>query len=213
MDNLLVLFVSFLLFSSIYAKNECPEVSICGDNPFQIRFPFGLESPQNQLCTYNPGFNLICNNEGKAILNLPGAGYFHVRDINYLTQRIQLYDPYNCLPERLTKFELHSSSVFKPVYYRDYIFLTCSTDTINPYLNVIGCMSNSTISTLATSYLSFASSTILSSYNCKVTSTASLPVSWTRNEEGAFSSKLNDDLVLTWLETGTYLFIHTIILT
>ncbi|XP_055814377.1 putative RING-H2 finger protein ATL21A [Solanum dulcamara] len=203
MDNLLVLFVSFLLFSSIYAKSDCPVNSICGNNSFEIRFPFGLEGPQNQHCTYNPGFNLKCNNQGRVILSLPGAGDFYVRDINYLTQQIQLYDPYNCLPERLTNFQLPSSSVFKAVYYREYTFLTCSTDLVSSYFNVIGCMSNSTISTLATSSLGFVLTTIESLYSCSVKSTFSLPVSWIPDNEAIFSSDLNNDLVLTWPRTGS----------
>ncbi|KAH0766411.1 hypothetical protein KY285_002282 [Solanum tuberosum] len=112
MDNMLVFFVYFLLFSSVYANYDCPLDSICGNNPFDIRFPFGLQGPQNlQHCTY-PGFNLKCNNQGRGILNLPGAGDFYVRDINYLTQEIQLYDPSNCLPKRLIDFQMPSLSVF-----------------------------------------------------------------------------------------------------
>lgn len=199
MDNILLLFfVFFLLFSSVYAKYDCPLDSICGNNRFDIRFPFGLQRPQNlQHCTY-PGFNLKCNNQGRGILNLPGAGDFYVRDINYLMQEIQLYDQFDCLPKRLTNFQLPSSSVLKPVYYRNYTFLICSTDLVMSF-NVISCMSNSTISTLATSSTNLASQ-MVSLYNCKVDNTLSIPVSWTPLYEAVFSSDLNNDLVLTWDE-------------
>ncbi|KAK6804656.1 hypothetical protein RDI58_002440 [Solanum bulbocastanum] len=195
MDKLLVFFVSFLLFSSVYGNHDCPLDSICGNNRFDIRFPFGLEEP----CTYNPGFNVKCNNQGRTIISLPGAGDFYVRDINYLTQQIQLYDQFDCLPKRLSNFQLHSSSVFKPVYYRNYTFLSCSTDLVMPRFSVIGCMSNSTISTLATSSTSIASQ-MKTLYNCIVDNTMSIPVSWTPLYEAVFSNDLNNDLVLTWDE-------------
>ncbi|WMV11564.1 hypothetical protein MTR67_004949 [Solanum verrucosum] len=195
MDNLLVFFVSFLLFSSVYGNHDCPLDSICGNNRFDIRFPFGLEEP----CTYNPGFNVKCNNQGRAILSLPGAGDFYVRDINYLTQELQLYDQFDCLPKRLTNFQLPSSSVLKPVYYRNYTFLTCSTDLVMSRFSVIDCMSNSTISTLATSSTNLANQ-MKTLYNCIVDNTMSIPVSWTPLYEAVFSSDLNNDLVLTWDE-------------
>ncbi|XP_055814988.1 putative RING-H2 finger protein ATL21A [Solanum dulcamara] len=194
MDNMLVFFVSFLLFSSVYAKYECPLDSICGNNRFDIRFPFGLQGPQNlQHCTY-PGFNLKCNSQGRGLINLPGAGDFYVRDIDYLTQEIQLYDPSNCLPKRLIDFQIPSSSVFKAVSYRNYTFLTCSTALVRSQFSVIGCMSNSTISTLATSSMSLANQ-MKRLYNCSVKNILSLPVSWTPE---VVSTDLNNDLVLTW---------------
>ncbi|CAN4111452.1 unnamed protein product [Withania somnifera] len=199
MDNLLVFFVSFPLFLSVYANNDCPLDSICGNNRFDIRFPFGLQRPHNlHHCTY-PGFNLKCNNQGRAILNLPGAGNFYVRDIDYLTQEIELYDPSNCLPKRLIDFQIPSSSIFKAVSYRNYIFLTCSTNLVTSRFSVIGCMSNSTISTLATSSMNLARD-MKSLYNCSVNSTLPIPVSWTPEYEAAFSTDLNTDLVLTWNE-------------
>ncbi|MCD7471258.1 hypothetical protein HAX54_011592 [Datura stramonium] len=122
MDNFLVFFVSFLLFSSVYARDDCPLDSICGNNRFDIRFPFGLEDPHiPQHCSYNPDFNLKCNNQGRAILSLPGAGDFYA------------------------------------VFYRNYTFLTCSTDLVTSRFSVIGCMSNSATSTLVTSSTSLAS--------------------------------------------------------
>ncbi|XP_049351528.1 putative RING-H2 finger protein ATL21A [Solanum verrucosum] len=199
MDNMLVFFVSFLFFSSVYANYDCPLDSICGNNRFDIRFPFGLQGPQNlQHCTY-PGFNLKCNHQGRGILNLPGAGDFYVRDINYLTQEIQLYDPSNCLPKRLIDFQMPSLSVFKSVSYRNYTFLTCSTDLVKSRFSVIDCMSNSTISTLATSSISLANQMKLL-YNCSVERTVSIPVSWTPENDAVFSTDLNNDLVLTWDE-------------
>ncbi|XP_009605364.1 putative RING-H2 finger protein ATL21A [Nicotiana tomentosiformis] len=200
MGNLQVFFVCFLLFSSVYAiaRYDCQD-SMCGINHFDIRFPFGLQGTINlQHCSY-PGFNLTCNSQGRAIVNVAGAGNFYVRDIDYVAQEIQLYDPSNCLPKRLVDFQSSSSSPFKAVFYRNYTFLACSTDLIKSQFNVIGCLSNSTTSTLATSSRSFAKE-MTSLYNCSVNSTLSLPVSWTSEYESVFSTDLNLDLVLTWNE-------------
>ncbi|KAM3282509.1 hypothetical protein P3S67_026154 [Capsicum chacoense] len=200
MDSLLVFFVSFFLFSSVYTNYDCPLYSVCGNNYFDIRFPFGLEDPQNpQHCTYNPRFSLKCNNQGRTILNLPGAGDFYVRDINYRRQEIQLYDRSNCLPKHLTDYQIPSSSIFKAVFYQNYTFLACSTDLVRSQFSVIDCMSNSTISTLATSSSSHASA-MVSLYNCNVTHTLPFPLSRTPEYEVAFSRDLNNDLVLTWDE-------------
>lgn len=65
---------SFLLLT-VYARHDSP-TSICGNNHFDIRFPFGIEG---QNCSY-PGFSLRCSNQGRSILSLPGAGDYYVRD-------------------------------------------------------------------------------------------------------------------------------------
>ncbi|MCD7472896.1 hypothetical protein HAX54_014313 [Datura stramonium] len=174
--------------------------SICGNNPFEIRFPFGIEGQNLQNCSY-PGFSLRCSSQGRSILSLPGAGDYYVRDIDYLTQEIQLYDPSNCLPKRLFNFSTASSpsSPFKAVAYRNYTFLTCSTNSVLSRLNVIGCLSNSTTSILATSSSSVASQ-MTSLYSCSIINSSSVPVSWAFQYESDFLTDLNTDLVLTWDE-------------
>ncbi|CAN4111450.1 unnamed protein product [Withania somnifera] len=190
---------SFLLFIAVYARYDCP-YSFCGNNHFDIRFPFGIEGQNLQNCSY-PGFSLRCSNQGSAILSLLGAGDYYVRDIDYQTQEIQLYDPSNCLPKRLTDFNTLSSpsSPFKAVAYRKYTFLTCSTNSVLSQLNVISCLSNSTTSVLATSSVSVANQmTIL--YSCSIINTSSVPASWAFQYQSDFLTDLNTDLVLTWNE-------------
>ncbi|KAH0766412.1 hypothetical protein KY285_002283 [Solanum tuberosum] len=179
---------------------DCPD-SICGNNHFDIRFPFGIEERQNlKNCSY-PGFSLICSNQGRSILSLPGAGDYYVRDIDYLTQEIQLYDPSDCLPKRLMNFStsFSSSSPFKAVAYRNYTFLTCSTNLVLNRLNVISCLSNSTTSTLATTSSSVASQ-MISLYSCSIINNSSVPASWAFQYQSDFLTDLITDLVLTWDE-------------
>ncbi|XP_019229832.1 PREDICTED: putative RING-H2 finger protein ATL21A [Nicotiana attenuata] len=199
MGNLKFIIFSCLLCSTVYARHDYPDF-ICGNNHFDIRFPFALQGQNLQNSGY-PGFTLRCSNQGRAILSLPGAGDFYVRDIDYLTQEIQLYDPSNCLPKRLFNFSTSSSpsSPFKAVSHRKFTFLTCSTNSVSSLFNVIGCLSNSTTSTLATSSTSLASQ-MTSLYNCSIMNTSSVPVSWTSQYESDFSTDLNNDLVLAWDE-------------
>ncbi|CAN4108425.1 unnamed protein product [Withania somnifera] len=187
---------SFLLFLTVYARYGCSD-SICGNNHFEIRFPFEIQGQNLQNCSY-PGFSLRCNNQGTTILSLPGTGDFYVRDIDYRTQEIQLYDPSNCLPKRLIDFNT-SSSPFKAVAYRTYTFLTCSANSVLSRLNVISCLSNSTTSILATSSVSVANQmTIL--YSCNIINTSSVPASWAFQYQSDFLTDLNTDLVLAWDE-------------
>ncbi|KAM3282510.1 hypothetical protein P3S67_026155 [Capsicum chacoense] len=197
MGILKIISFSFLLCLTVYARYDCPP-SICGNYHFDIRFPFGIEGQNLQNCSY-PGFGLRCDNQGRSILNLPGAGDYYVRDIDYLTQEIQLYDPSNCLPERLINFSTSSSpsSPFKAVAYRNFTFLTCSTNSVLSQLNVIGCLSNFTTSTLATSSTSVANR-MTSLYGCSIINTTSVPASWAFQYQSDFLTDLNTDLVLTW---------------
>ncbi|MCD7471257.1 hypothetical protein HAX54_011591 [Datura stramonium] len=61
--------------------------SICGNNPFEIRFPFGIEGQNLQNCSY-PGFSLRCSSQGRSILSLPGAGDYY----NAIIREIQCFD-------------------------------------------------------------------------------------------------------------------------
>ncbi|KAL3517286.1 hypothetical protein ACH5RR_024188 [Cinchona calisaya] len=189
MDSLKVLCgVLFLLFLVIRARNDCPSFD-CGYSNFTIRFPFRVgQQPQN--CGY-PGFDLSCDNQGNSILSLPYSGDFFVRDINYLTQEIQLYD--YCLPRQLLNLNL-SSSPFKAAYTQNYTFLSCSSDIVRSKFTVIDCLSNSTTSILATPSLTLARAMNM----CTILVTSPIPVSWPSENEDGFSAKLNGDLLLSW---------------
>ncbi|VFQ75614.1 unnamed protein product [Cuscuta campestris] len=126
-----------------------------------IRFPFGLQNQDTFMsCAYDPLFTLRCSSNSsssKVVLNLPCCGDFFVRGIDYLAQQITLYDPKNCLPKRFLNLDSLSSSPFAPLHYRNYTFLKCpkhaslkSAANFSSF-SVIHCLSNSTVSVVATS--------------------------------------------------------------
>ncbi|KAL2536341.1 putative RING-H2 finger protein ATL21A [Forsythia ovata] len=176
MGILKVVFFVFLQFLVINARNDC-KTQFCGNNSFEVRFPFQLQGEQLQNCGYSAGFVLDCSiRRNKAVLNIPYSGNFLVRGIDYLKQEIQLYDPDDCLPGRLMDLNL-SSSPFMADYYQNYTFFSCPSDIAKSRFTTINCLSNSTISMLATSSMN-------------------LGPGYEHNQ--GFSSDLNDDLKLTW---------------
>ncbi|XP_026423729.1 rust resistance kinase Lr10-like [Papaver somniferum] len=110
------------------SKNACPSSS-CGrlSNP-QIRFPFHLKGQQSNQCGY-PGFELSCTNKNKAEIELPVSGKFLVKDINYASQSMEIYDQNGCIPRRLmlSGFDL-SGTPFKTQLQGNYTFFNCSKD-------------------------------------------------------------------------------------
>ncbi|KAG8391941.1 hypothetical protein BUALT_Bualt01G0239300 [Buddleja alternifolia] len=190
MDLLKLIFFTFLIFQAIHA-NDCPS-RYCGDNPFVIRFPFHLEEEQTNHCGY-PGFDLSCVSEKvKVVINLPYSGDFWIRDINYLMQEIQLYDPNGCLPRRLLSLNL-SSSPFMASYSQNFTFISCPSEVVRSRLPAIDCLSNSTISVLATSSMNFARAMNM----CSIIDTLPVPASWPQDDNW-LSSHLDGDLNLTW---------------
>lgn len=185
-------FLFFLLFLLPLIHSESCQISFCDDN-IPVRFPFQLEGKQSDNCSY-PGFNLKCNRMGITVLNLPYSGEFFVRNINYLTQQIYLYDPQNCLPKRFQSFNL-SGSPFVATFDQNYTFLSCPSQLTKSRFTTIDCLSNSTTSVLATSSMNLVNTMIPS---CQTISTLPVPVSKPDQYNEGFSTALNDDLQLTW---------------
>ncbi|KAI3444414.1 hypothetical protein Pfo_001079 [Paulownia fortunei] len=192
MGVLKIIFFALFLFQAIHAQNDCPS-RFCGKNPFVVRFPFRLQGQQPPSCGY-PGFDLSCTSQKPevVVLNLPYSGDFWVRDINYLTQEIQLYDPNGCLPRRLLSLNL-SSSPFIAGYSQNFTFLSCPPDLVATRFTTIDCLSNSTASVLATSSMNLARAMNI----CSTIVTLPVPVSWPQDDDW-LSSNLNEDLRLTW---------------
>ncbi|KAL2233795.1 UNVERIFIED_CONTAM: putative RING-H2 finger protein ATL21A [Sesamum indicum] len=191
MEILNIICFSFL-FLVVHARNECSS-RICGKDTVVIRFPFRLQGQQPQNCGY-PGFDLSCGGQiSKTILNIPYSGDFWVRDINYLLQEIQLYDPNGCLPSRLLSLNL-SSSPFMAAYYKNFTFLSCPTEIVRNQLTTIHCLSNSTTSVLASSSINLAKAMNI----CSIIVTLPIPLSQPVQDDQWLSSNLNADLRLTW---------------
>ncbi|KAJ6729587.1 RING-H2 FINGER PROTEIN ATL21A-RELATED [Salix viminalis] len=191
MGILEVLFLIRLLRLIINAAADC-SISECSIHGVPVRFPFRLEGQQPRNCGY-PGFDLSCSNQSLTVLKLPHSGDFLVRDINYLTQKIQLYDSDNCFAKRLLQLNL-SGSPFRGFFHRNYTFLSCPTQLVKSRFTTINCLSNSTISVLATS-MNLAKTM---SSSCDVISTLTIPVSWPVQYNEGFSYDLSEDLLLTW---------------
>lgn len=190
------IFLFFLFFFPTLITAQSCSVSKCINDDFAIRFPFRIPDQQPARCGY-PGFNLACNKAGVTTVNLSASEYFLVRGIDYATQQIQLYDSDDCLPRRflqgLNKLNF-SNSPFIPLFSQNITFLSCPPQFTMSHFPIIGCLSNSTNSILATSSTSFVKSM---STSCTIMTTLPVPVS-NPDETNQFSTNLNGDLVLTW---------------
>uniref|UniRef100_A0A1J3E7L2 RING-type E3 ubiquitin transferase n=1 Tax=Noccaea caerulescens TaxID=107243 RepID=A0A1J3E7L2_NOCCA len=187
----------FFLFRLLHAShpNQCFSSS-CDRADVHVRFPLWLLSKQPAFCGH-AGFNLHCTNSHKTALKLPNSGTFLVREIDYTSQQIRLYDPENCLARKLLTFDV-SGSPFSALYLVNYTFLICPF--VVPKSSVfdsIPCLGNSTTSFLATTSLYLAKSMLLS---CQIVKTIAVPVSRpVVAEKSSFSTDVNDqDLWLKW---------------
>ncbi|CAG7908669.1 hypothetical protein BRARA_D02797 [Brassica rapa] len=190
-------FVLFLIFPLLRASHpkDCSSSS-CGLQDIHARFPFWLEPNQPDFCGH-PGFDLHCTNSQNTALNLPKSGTFLVREIDYRSQHIRLYDPEACLARKLLTFDV-SGSPFSALYLAKYTFLTCPNEVVKSSgFDSIPCLGNSTSSFLATTSLDIAKSMLPS---CQIVKTLDVPVSRpVVTEKSRFSTNVNNqDLWLKW---------------
>ncbi|KAM0015954.1 putative wall-associated receptor kinase, galacturonan-binding domain-containing protein [Helianthus debilis subsp. tardiflorus] len=172
---------------------ECP-ISFCGSSAYSIQFPFRVVGQQQDMCGY-PGFNLRCDKQGKLLLNLPNSGDFSVRAIDYRSQIVQVYDPSGCSAARRLTLDL-SGSPFWGTQSKNYTLLSCPVETDMSNHISVGCISNSTHSTLATSSEHFAM-TMANQTSCRIIGSITTPIAWWQ-DQGGLTSNLNMDLALTW---------------
>ncbi|KAL3829753.1 hypothetical protein ACJIZ3_018555 [Penstemon smallii] len=178
---------------NVQAIKDC-RTSYCGNmNGLAINAPFSLEGRQPQKCD-SPGFNLSCNGQNKAILNILYSGKFYVESIYYYIKIITLSDPENCLPRRLLSFNL-SSSPFKAASYQNYTFLSCPVDQVSFTTHAIDCLSNSTTKILAIKN----PREVIRWSMCKEINTVSIPVSSFYDYGFDYGFPLSLDL--TWNES------------
>ncbi|KAG5628924.1 hypothetical protein H5410_000641 [Solanum commersonii] len=113
-------------------------VSRCGRHGPRIHFPFRLHH-QPEYCGY-PGFELSCDLKNRTILILPNSVTLIVREIDYMSQQIRLFDPERCLilkllhlnlsesPFSFTVDENHHTSFFNCSNGENYQFTDCASD-------------------------------------------------------------------------------------
>ncbi|XP_062176199.1 putative RING-H2 finger protein ATL21A [Alnus glutinosa] len=120
-------------------QNGCDEFP-CGSLGPAIRFPFRLNS-QPHHCGY-PGFNLSCTDRNEMVLQLPIFVKFFVKNIDYKSQVIEVYDPDHCFPRQLHTLNLASPPfrILKQHYQYDFALFNCSsTEKQSDY--AISCLS------------------------------------------------------------------------
>ncbi|XP_047180116.1 rust resistance kinase Lr10-like [Vigna umbellata] len=101
----------FLVGNPATGKNHCADK--CGK--VRIEFPFYLRNKNlNHTTDYPPEFGLSCTQQNKPILELPTLPIqLFVREIDYKSTLIEIYDPQNCLPDKLLKLGNISISPFR----------------------------------------------------------------------------------------------------
>ncbi|KAL7158898.1 hypothetical protein ABFS83_02G174100 [Erythranthe nasuta] len=135
----------FLLLSIVHAQNNYCPTSYC--NSLAIQFPFWRQDRQQPSNCQPTGFNLSCNGQNKAILNIPRAGDFYVSYINYYLRRITLSDPDNCLPRKYLSSSF-SYSPFMAVSHQNYTFVSCPKGLGSSDIYIVHCLSNATTDVL-----------------------------------------------------------------
>lgn len=189
-----VFFTIFLCFFHLqYRKTSAQDcyTSLCGTIGPPIRFPFWLKHYQSQApypCGY-PGFDLSCNNMSQTVINLPSAGKFIVRGIDYARQVVTIKDPGNCIPNRFPNFSLLGSSFDQPVL-KNFTLLNCSSDTAVPPRKSISCLGGENYSVVAVPTKFLDEYPINSS--CREFSTVMAPRQWYN------SLDLSSEIRLTW---------------
>ncbi|OMO56561.1 receptor-like protein kinase [Corchorus olitorius] len=73
-----------------------------------VRFPFRLKGRQPDHCGAS-GFDLSCNNSNQTVLEIPTSVKLLVKRIDYIKQRIQVYDEESCIQKQLPNLTISSS--------------------------------------------------------------------------------------------------------
>ncbi|XP_073310149.1 rust resistance kinase Lr10-like [Primulina huaijiensis] len=142
-----LVFLSFFFPVLGVITNDCVPTSCQEDGPI-IRFPFRHKYRQPQHCGYDPGFDLYCNQRNETVLVLPVSVEFIVKEIDYVSQKVVLYDRKGCFPEKL-QFLNASASPFQfirenfPYYLTDFDVFNCSTPNENLQYYLFQCLNKS----------------------------------------------------------------------
>ncbi|KAK6138675.1 hypothetical protein DH2020_027590 [Rehmannia glutinosa] len=138
--SLFLIFIFFSLFFPVLG-DDCKPTS-CRKNGPTIQFPFRHKFLRPEYCGY-PGFDVYCNENNETVLELPLSVNVVVKKINYVSQKVHLYDPEKCLPKKLPYLNLSASPFhFLETYLYDYTLFNCSASKRNLY-NFIPCLGDS----------------------------------------------------------------------
>ncbi|XP_012833989.1 PREDICTED: glycerophosphodiester phosphodiesterase protein kinase domain-containing GDPDL2-like [Erythranthe guttata] len=125
MSSFIFLLLLFPLVAVVVVQGyveDCMPIRCSKHSPI-IRFPFRHQTLQPQHCGY-PGFDLNCDHKKDTVLVLPFSVNVVVKEINYASQTILVYDP-ECLPQKLPHLNLSTSS-FNFLLDHDYLISDCA---------------------------------------------------------------------------------------
>ena len=140
----LLLFVLFIVHLGEGQSNGCSEELRCGKDGPAIRFPFRLKDTQPDHCGY-PGFDLSCTDQNHTVIQLTTSVKVFVKDIDYKSQLLQVYDPNHCFSRQVKGLMNLSSSHFQfsPNYPSgEYAFFNCPQQLDSYSFDLIRCLSN-----------------------------------------------------------------------
>ena len=129
----LLLFVLFIVDLG-EGRNWCPER--CGDHGPDIRPPFRLSKDQHG------GFDLYCNDKDDTVLELSTSVKALVKNIDYISQSIEVTDSDNCFLRKIQGLNLSSTPFQFTNYLSNYSLFSCTPDT-KYYSYQIHCLSSS----------------------------------------------------------------------
>ncbi|XP_061369430.1 rust resistance kinase Lr10-like [Gastrolobium bilobum] len=132
----LLLTMLFILGNTVKGKNQCTDN--CGS--VHIQFPFYLRNSKlNHTTGYPTGFDLSCTDKYETVLEIPTVPVkLFVKDIDYKSQQIEIYNPQSCLSSQL--LTLGNSSIspfqFQSSGLRNVSFFHCSNSMSCPILQL-----------------------------------------------------------------------------
>lgn len=127
-------------------QNECLEAR-CGEYGPAIKFPFLLKDKQPDYCGY-PGFSASCTttNDTAIELSTPMRHKFLIRNIDYKSQTVKVYDPNHCSQKLLLNFPNRSIPPFQFINWDPYnkTLFNCSSSSRTLYSHYqIPCLDDS----------------------------------------------------------------------
>ena len=123
------------LGSAVPDQDDCqPRKCKHGEPP--VRYPFRLKGRQTDHCGSN-GFDLSCNNKNQTVLELPKSVKLLVKRIDYVHQKIQVYDEDGCVQNQLQNLTISASPFNLSSVYdnelRNYTLFRCSEQDQSDY--------------------------------------------------------------------------------